>query len=1205
MKRKMLYCSGYSEEVVFGDFDKGLCSKGKMEKLRKWVAIVRNAVLIYWIMGLLVVPCVIFAVPPLVLEEGGEIYPLHRHVDLLEDEGKKWTIQDISSKEFTAKFSPYTQRGLNLVGAESAYWVRIKIVNNQSQPKEWLLEISGFPSSIDLVELFIPERAGSFAIKRAGLRFPFDQREIEHRYYLFRFSPKPSQNTDIYLRFETNFQLLAFLTLYSPQNFLETDHDRQTITWIYYGIMLAMILYNLFIFFSLRDPGYLYYVLYITFFTLYQMSLNGINYEYFWPNSPNWDYNSVLIFTGLSFIWVIKFSTNLLQTKINTPRLHRLFVLLFWFIIGLMLFILFIPPIIGDYLIKTFFYFYFVSIIFSSFICLRKGYRPARFFFLAWFFFIFGIVIYGLATFDLIPFNIFTQHSTQFGTALEAILLSFALAERINLLKEEKSLAQAEALENKEIALQAMQRTDKLKDEFLSNTSHELKTPLNGIIGMAQSLVDGAKGKLPRSILSDLSLIVSSGRRLFLLVNDILDFSKLKHRDIVLQRRPLDIKQTADLVIFFCQPLLAGKDVELINEIGKDVLNSGNDKNSSQSLEKLPLVDADENRLIQILYNLIGNALKFTRQGKITISARQEGAWLRISITDTGIGIPADRLENIFQPFEQADGSISREFGGVGIGLSITKNLVKLHGGEIEVQSVEGLGSCFSFTIPTTGEQKDADVSASPALQGLTPPVSEIFVPAAEDLSAVKPEEPPDQSPDEKKIVLVVDDDPVNVRVLQNLLSLENYEVLPANDGFGALEIVDENSPDLVILDLMMPRMNGYEVCEKIRQTHDAFTLPVIILTARNQMEDFLKSMRSGANDYLTKPFFKEELLARVKVHLKVKETSRLKSEILRRQEVEAKLKAFQHQLFQMLDMADEAIVTVNENLDVTFFNFKAQNLFQLKKEEILAKTLDLIVPGDFAETCRNTFKNPDKPGEANPLPEQPGCELELRRKDGERFTAVAFWAFLSYENDQGLVILLSELKPLSLYQEKLFDNKPEEIPGQDRFDWDVFSSRGGPGFSLAPEEIKQTGFGNPSKGTVQQRLNASQKKLQILENAVHSVFNLLQGGKETIEDLRELSHVLERTGRLLPANDSSTSKLREKIVRIMTLSLQYWERSTQNSKIELAEQSGIWRVYLDRSTFQTRTLDKYLSLKTLPKRPRLDDVIKTAHFVLIQCPSY
>ncbi|MBD2039720.1 ATP-binding protein [Microcoleus sp. FACHB-672] len=395
---------------------------------------------------------------------------------------------------------------------------------------------------------------------------------------------------------------------------------------------------------------------------------------------------------------------------------------------------------------------------------------------------------------------------------------------------------------------------DQLKDEFLANTSHELRTPLNGIIGLAESLMDGATGELPITTKINLKLIVSSGRRLASLVNDILDFSKLRYKNVELQLKPIDLRSVVNVVLTLSQPLATQKNLQLINTIPED----------------FPSAEADENRLQQILHNLVGNAIKFTPSGIVEISAKviaddpelstTKNEQIAITVTDTGIGIPEDKFDRIFESFEQVEGTAAREYGGTGLGLAVTKKLVELHGGKISLQSKLEKGSQFTFTLPRSQEQVEATQSSIIIPDTITSEIATLITSPKLALKATN----------EKPFkVLIVDDEPVNRQVLLNNLSLYNYEITEASSGQEALDALENGLlPDLMLLDVMMPRMTGYEVCQKIRERFPAHELPIVMLTAKNQVQDIIEGFESGANDYLSKPIQKGEMIARIKTHL-------------------------------------------------------------------------------------------------------------------------------------------------------------------------------------------------------------------------------------------------------------------------------------------------------------------------------------------------
>jgi len=407
-------------------------------------------------------------------------------------------------------------------------------------------------------------------------------------------------------------------------------------------------------------------------------------------------------------------------------------------------------------------------------------------------------------------------------------------------------IAQQKKLRKAREINERLQQADKLKDEFLANTSHELRTPLNGIIGIADSLIDGVTGELSDKTNANLQLIVTSGKRLSSLINDILDFSKLKHQQLELQIQSIGLREQVDLVLTISQSMLAKKSIKLINNIDLD----------------LPPVLADENRLQQILYNLVGNAIKFTEQGSVEISAQRQNSDIKISISDTGIGIAANKQGRIFESFEQADGGIARKYAGTGLGLAVTKQLIELHGGKIWLESTPGIGSTFIFTLPVSKQKSEHGGFRYRSTHPTATAINNVgWVEQSETHHILKN--------DKTDTILIVDDEPINLQVVSNYLSLQDYRIIQASSGAEALAMIDDGlKPDAILLDVMMPSMTGYEVTRKLRETWGALDLPILLLTAKNQIEDLVTGLEVGANDYLTKPISKQELIARLKTHI-------------------------------------------------------------------------------------------------------------------------------------------------------------------------------------------------------------------------------------------------------------------------------------------------------------------------------------------------
>jgi two-component system sensor histidine kinase ChiS len=383
-------------------------------------------------------------------------------------------------------------------------------------------------------------------------------------------------------------------------------------------------------------------------------------------------------------------------------------------------------------------------------------------------------------------------------------------------------------------------------------------------------------------------MVVLSGRRLAGLVDDILDFSKLKNQSLALREKNVDLREAVKHALAIVAPLAEPKGLAL-----------------EEAVAPSTFVRADENRLQQILANLLGNAVKFTKAGRVRVSAARRGGRVVVSVQDTGIGIEAAAMGRIFESFEQADGSTSREFGGTGLGLAVTRKLVELHGGTVEVESVVGVGSTFRFDFQAADALPVADsapASAGPgSLDDLgVPPSAGSFPELAPDSMLLRAA-PADarasdarageatsgelgRGPDSRFAapvsragrILVADDDPVNIEVLRAQLEPEGYDVVAAYDGRQALEATLREGPfDGVLLDVMMPHMTGTEAAQRIRETHPHGTLPILMLTAKARTEDAVMGMRAGASDYIGKPCHREELLQRVDAHVQAVRTAR------------------------------------------------------------------------------------------------------------------------------------------------------------------------------------------------------------------------------------------------------------------------------------------------------------------------------------------
>ncbi|ODT26731.1 MAG: histidine kinase [Kaistia sp. SCN 65-12] len=479
----------------------------------------------------------------------------------------------------------------------------------------------------------------------------------------------------------------------------------------------------------------------------------------------------------------------------------------------------------------------------------------------------------------------------------------------------------------------ALELADRHKDTFLANTSHELRTPLNGIIGIAETLAGGVVGKLSAPQRSQLDLITFSARRLSRIVDDLLDLYRIRQGRMRLDIHPVHVATSVRNVLQVLEPMLRGEPVTLTVDIPDD----------------LGFVLADPVRLEQILYNLIGNAIKYTDQGAIAISAEAtpEGTVL-MHVADSGRGISAGSLERIFQPLEQVDGfEAARQSGGTGLGLTIARQLAHMLDGEILAQSIEGQGSRFTLRLPRATPAAATDLLADPDLAGLHSAVDHAL-----DAPMVLAQDGDDAAPQ----ILVVDDEPINIQVLRNVLQPQGYIVRTADSGRAALEAVERHAPDLVILDVMMPDIGGLDVARQLRRSHSLLELPIIMITARSRTRDTLAGFENGANDYVVKPFVKEELLARIATLLEARrargtarENLDLRQEIERRVLVEDALRLSQQRLARLLDALNAGLVCVAENGALTYANHAASTLVARRIEPGVTSLADIIPPATAA----------------------------------------------------------------------------------------------------------------------------------------------------------------------------------------------------------------------------------------------------------------
>ena len=377
--------------------------------------------------------------------------------------------------------------------------------------------------------------------------------------------------------------------------------------------------------------------------------------------------------------------------------------------------------------------------------------------------------------------------------------------------------------------------------------SHELRTPLNSILGMNEGLQEEIFGSINDRQLKALKTIENSSTHLLSLINDILDVSKIESGQVTLDLTATSIENLCNSSVAFIKQQALTKQIQIIPNIPRN----------------LPEIMVDERRIRQVLINLLSNAVKFTLEGgTITIEVAQVESdstaidhsvlsQLRIAVIDTGIGISAENIRKLFQPFIQIDSALNRQYTGTGLGLSLVKRIVELHGGSVDLTSELGVGSCFTINLPFNIENSSSEGSSDRNLVELS------VINLSETDGQILP------------LILLAEDNEANINTFSSYLIAKGYRLVFAKDGQEAIAVTKAEHPDLILMDIQMPGMDGLTAIKQIRIDPDLANIPIIALTALAMEGDREKCLDAGANEYLPKPVKLKQLAASIQQFLR------------------------------------------------------------------------------------------------------------------------------------------------------------------------------------------------------------------------------------------------------------------------------------------------------------------------------------------------
>jgi signal transduction histidine kinase len=581
----------------------------------------------------------------------------------------------------------------------SVNWFRFDLVN-QTRVRDWYLEV-GYPQ-LDHIEVYSPDRLGNWSLQFSGDLYPVSSRPIRHRNFVFPLNVESNLTTPLLVKVVTSSSVQLPVTIWSPEAFRNTNADQQFTNGLFYGVMLIMILYNMLLYFSMRDRSTMLYAVALLAGINIIAFLHGYGFYYLYPENPEWNALFATLSTPFFIVASIALTRSFLELKSTSWKADRSLLALAAVTIVVAVLTIALGDSISFVPLNVLAVMDFVFILFATLLCFFKGYRPARLFLLAWV----GILVLGsivaLQNLGFLQASPVVSKSMYFAAVLETLILSLAMADRINELRRQYKAAkdhqydsESEArvklekevtLRTEEIAREHSQLEDAnaVKDKLFSVVSHDLKGPLKTLKG----LMDGVQlGALTREELQDLMKRI--GEQLNLtsdFLDNLLQWSRtqLQGESFIPQKERFSMRELVQQCARLLSPEFDHKRIQLKLTVNNDAF-----------------VMADPNMIETVVRNLITNALKFTQPGgRVEVIVSRQDELVRVDVRDNGIGISAESLDKLFT-LQGVTTAGTREEKGTGIGLVVCKEFIERNNGRIKVTSFPGTGSMFSFTVPT------------------------------------------------------------------------------------------------------------------------------------------------------------------------------------------------------------------------------------------------------------------------------------------------------------------------------------------------------------------------------------------------------------------------------------------------------------------------------------------------------------------------
>lgn len=747
------------------------------------------------------------SVPVYPLKPNSESNYLGEYFLHYEDFSHELSFEDIVALYEKNEFEPLGQKIANLGQFRGDAWFYGKLATDAeiSPHTEWIMKL-GNPWA-ELFNLYWRETGGEWQFHYLNGTIPFSARSIDDLHFVHGLKLQPEKEYEFFIHSYVAGPAIYPIALMTDKTRLESNATTNYWLGAYYGLMGVMILYNLFLFWGTRSFSYLHYILYLSNVLAFIVFYDGVGAWLFLQNNPGNGHYALHFFAASTSVTACIFCRSFLRTAERLPRIDlglRISIVVS-LILCVAVFILSIE--LTAMLLNL------TTLVFSTLIIwggvsnLMNGYKDTRFFLLGWLFFVVCASVLALMFLGVLPWNDFTRHSVQIGSTLEAVLISLALADRVNIYRENMRQLELEAKAALEKQNEELIRGHQMKDEFLATVSHELRTPMNGIIGSLELM------KVSESMDEIQGYVDTADRssdQMMRLIGDVLELSELRSG----HAKPLD-------TIFNLH--------ENLRAVFGSHYSLGKEKGLQMTFDSLvapaQFVKADWGKIEMATYHLLDNAVKFTDSGSVSMSAELIDQVLTVTVKDTGLGISDSIKESIFENFKQGDGSFNRQYQGLGIGLPLCARAVDVLGGEISFETREPEGTEFSLTIPIqVADQAEVKNFLLDEQEG-------------------------------ERMVLVAEDNRVNQKVLVGILKKLGCTVLTADNGDEAITLCSQNKFDLIFMDCQMPKVDGFEATRRIRKMNRLnSSTPVVAVTANVMTQDRVNCFQAGMNDFVKKP---------------------------------------------------------------------------------------------------------------------------------------------------------------------------------------------------------------------------------------------------------------------------------------------------------------------------------------------------------------